>query len=140
MHYNLGYLLVALWFLFSIFPESKRLSLIILALFPVFFYVVGSFAFIYLGMYIIYSVIFEKGILRYTHTASLIVIAFFTFLVFKEVIFLQPVNRLLRYPLPMINFSGLPAFLYLLCGYIILFPGVIKILGSIKEKCQALFL
>ena len=40
LYYNIGYLLVALWFLFSIFRVGKQHRLIILALFPLFFYVV----------------------------------------------------------------------------------------------------
>lgn len=126
MYYNLGFLLVTLYFLFSIVSVEKRFNLIILALFPVFFYVVGSFALLYLGMYITYSIIYRKGILRYFLPAFLIIIVIFTFIVFKEALFLQPADRLLRYPLPVIDLSGFPVFLYLLCGYIILFPLFIK--------------
>ena len=72
MQHSLGYLLVTLWFLVSIVPVKKHLRFIILALFPIFFYLVGSFALIYLGMYIMYSVIYEKEILRYLLPAFLI--------------------------------------------------------------------
>lgn len=132
MHYNLGYLLVALYFLFSIVSGRKRLNLIILGLFPVFFYLVGSFALIFSGMYIVYRVIYEKGILRYLLPVFLVGIVFFTFIIFKEVIFLQPVDRLLRFPLSIIDLSGLPALLYLLCGYFILFPWFLKTSGLFK--------
>jgi hypothetical protein len=132
MYNNLGYLLVALWFLISILIENKRLSLSVLALFPVLFYIVGSFAFIYLGMYTIYCFFHKKGIQRFSHPAAMIATAFLMFILFKEVLFLQPVNHLLCYPLPIISFSGLPVLLYLICGYIILFPCIVKAIASIK--------
>jgi hypothetical protein len=134
MYNNIGFLVVAIWFLFSVFMENKRLGLIIPGLFPFFFYIAGSFALIYLGMYIIYGIFYQKGIQSFTKPVSLTLIAFLTFLLFKEVLFLQPVNHLLRYPIPIINFSGLPVFLYLLCGYIILFPLVIKTIGLVKQN------
>jgi hypothetical protein len=136
MHYNLGYLLVALYFLFTIVYTEKWYRLISLALFPLFFYVAGSFGYLYLGMFIIYTVVYEKGILRYLLPVFLIVIVLVTYIVFKEVLFLQPSDHLLRYPLFYNKLSRLPSFLYLLCGYIILFPWIIKTSGlfNIKKK------
>jgi len=132
MHYNLGFLLVTLYFLFSVFSKVKRLRLIILVLFPVFFYVVGSFAWIYLGMYIMYIIIYTKRKLRYFLTVFLSVIVLLTFIVFKEVLFLQPIDHLLLYPLPIPHISLFPAFFYILCGYLILFPLSVKASGLIK--------
>ena len=134
MHYNLGYLLVALYFLFTILYAGKRLLIISLALFPLFFYVAGSFGYIYLGMFIIYTVVFEKGRLRYLLPVFLVVIVLVTYIVFKEVLFLQPADHLLRYPLLFNKLSRLPSFLYLLCGYIILFPWIIKTSDLLNTK------
>ena len=132
MHYNLGYLLVALYFLFSIFSWGKKVTFIILAFFPIFFYLVGSFALIYPGMYIMYIIIYEKRKPRYSLSVFLIVIVLFTFILFKEVLFLQPFDRLLLYPLPIPHISIFPAFLYILCGYLILFPLSVKASGLFK--------
>lgn len=63
MHFNIGYLLVAFWFLFSILLEVRRLGFIVFVLFPVFYYLAGSFALIYLGIYVIYGV-FIKQVLK----------------------------------------------------------------------------
>lgn len=134
MHFNLGYLLVALWFLFSLILKGKRVLIFILVSFPLFFYLVGSFVLIYLGMYIIYCLVFEKGFLRYLIPVVLLAVALITFILFKQVIFLQPVDHLLHYPLPVIDFKNLPVYLYLLCGYIVLFPFLIKLFTSITIK------
>jgi hypothetical protein len=134
MHFNLGYLLVAMWFLLSIAIPEKLFRLIVLALFPLFFYLVGSFAFLYLGMFIIYFLIYEQGVLRYLFTVFLIVIVVLTFIVFKELLFLQPIDHLLRYPLPIVDLKSFPKFLYLLLGCFMLFPLLIKIFDPVKLK------
>jgi len=132
IQHSLGYLFVALWFLVSIIPLKNHLRFIIPVLFPVFFYLVGSFALIYLGMYIMFSVIYEKGNLRYFLPAFLIAIAFLTFIIFKEVLFLQPVDNLLGYPFFLNNSSRLTEFLSLFSGFFILFPLFTKASGLIN--------
>jgi hypothetical protein len=132
IQYCLGYLLVLLWFLVSLIPEKKQLRFIILLLFPLFYYLVGSFAWIYLGIYIIFSRIYIKGILGSLLSASLIIVAVLTFIVFKEILFLQPVDRLLGYPLFINISSSFSIWLVLLGGFIILFPLFIKKSGLIN--------
>ena len=139
LQYSLGYLLTAVWFLLSIFPAKKFLNVITLALFPVFYYVVGSFALIYLGMYLMFNLIYEKGIMRVL-LAFLIGFAFFTFIIFKEVLFLQPVDLLLGYPLSYFDSSRLTAFLDILSGFIVLFPVFIMTSGqfNVNKKFEGL--
>jgi hypothetical protein len=132
MHYNLGYILVALYFLVSIIPKRNLLDLIIIALFPLFFYVAGSFSFLYPGMYLVYSLIHKKGILRYLLPALVIVVALFSFIIFKEILFLQPVYQLLGYPLSFFDLSWHSLFFYLLCTYFVIFPWIVKILESFR--------
>jgi hypothetical protein len=132
LQHSLGFLLVELWFLVSIVSEKLYFRLIFLGLFPLFYYLVGSFALIYLGMYIIFSVIYEIGIRRFYFIAFLTGIAFLTFIVFKEVVFLQPVDHLLGYPLFFNESSRLTTYLYLFGGFILLLPLLIKAAGLIK--------
>lgn len=129
---SLGFLLVELWFLVSIVSVKILFRFIFLGLFPLFYYLVGSYAVIYLGMYILFSLIYEKGILRYYFPAFLLGIAFLTFIVFKEVLFLQPVNHLLGYPLFFNEISRLNTYLYLYGGFILLYPLFIKTAGIIN--------
>ena len=134
IHYSLGYIFVALWFLLSILPDKKCLRLIILGLFPVFFYMVGCFALIYLGIYMIYIIIYGKGALRYFLPVSILVYAFLTFIVFNEILFLQPGYELLHYPLPFIDFSKVPALITILGIWIVLFPLLVKASDLLKTK------
>jgi hypothetical protein len=132
IHQILGFLLVNIWFLVSIVLAGKKLRFIILIIFPVFYYLVGTFALIYMGIYIMFSVIYEKGIFRYYFPCFLIPIAFSTFIVFKEVLFLQPDDQLIGYPLFFNDSSRLTRLLVILSGVIILFPLFIKNSGVLK--------
>jgi hypothetical protein len=132
IQYILGYLLVSLWFLVSIIPEKKHLRIIILMLFPLFYYLIGSFAWIYLGMYIIFTRIYIKGLLSLLLSTILVIVAVLTFIVFKEILFLQPVDHLLGYPIFFNTSTRLSTWLLLLGGYMVLFPLLVKKAGLIK--------
>jgi hypothetical protein len=131
---TLGYLFVALWFLASIVSVERKRSILILVLFPVFFYLVGSFAWIYVGMYIMYGVIYRAGNDRYFLPGLIIIITFLTFFVFREVIFLQPSDHLLHYPLFFTDSPQILISLSLLIGFFILFPLFIELSALIKVK------
>ncbi|MCX6259390.1 MAG: DUF6057 family protein, partial [Bacteroidia bacterium] len=57
MMYNLGFLLVLLYFLLSILSEKKKLRYLALALFPLFYYLESAYALIFIGLYIIYCLL-----------------------------------------------------------------------------------
>ena len=122
IYYILGYLLTSFWLLVSVRPGKSYFRFIILVLFPVFYYLVGSFALIYLGMYVVFCIIHEKGNLRYYLPAFLIGLACLTFIVFKYVLFLQPVKNLLGFPLSLFDSSRLGTLFSLLSGFVVLFP------------------
>jgi hypothetical protein len=125
----LGYLLVSAWFLVSIIAAKRNHRFIIPVLFPLFFYLVGSYAWIYLGMSVIFSVIYEKEMFRYMLPVFLTVIAFITLILFQEVLFLQPFERLSGYPLFFNETSRLTSLMYLLSGFMVLFPLIVKTPG-----------
>jgi len=70
--HSLGYLLVVLCFLLSILIEKRNIKFIVLFFFPIIFYLVGSFAMIYLAMYFIFSVVYKEGRLRYLYPLTLV--------------------------------------------------------------------
>jgi len=125
IYYSLGYLLASFWLLVSIRHTKSFYRFGIPALFPVFYYLAGSFGLIYLGMYVVYCSIYEKGTQRYYLPAYMIVIAFLTFIVFKNFLFLQPVHLLLGFPLTFFDPSRLGTFLSLLSGFVVLFPLIV---------------
>ena len=134
LHHQLGFLLVAVYFLFSIISDKKWVRFFVLALFPLFFYLVGAFAWIYLGMYIIYSLVYEKGRLRFYYPVLLLIIAYGSFQLFIEVLFFQSVEKILIYPLPIIDLLSHKVFFYLLSGFMVLFPLLVKASLILKIK------
>lgn len=95
MEFNLGFLMVLLYFLLSLLPKKKLIRYITLTLFPLFYYLAGAYAGIFLGMYIFYNLFFEKGKQRFIFPLFLVGIAAVSFFVFKEILFLQPIDQLI---------------------------------------------
>jgi hypothetical protein len=126
MEYNLGFLAVVVYFLFFTLSKEKKYRYLVLGLFPLFYYVVGAYAPIFIGMVIFYSLFFEKGKYRFVFSITVICIAVVSFFVFKEILFLQPVGQLLLYPLPVINSQSHRIPLLLFSGYLVLYPVTVK--------------
>jgi hypothetical protein len=132
IHYTLGYLTATFYFLLTVFWERKRFNFFFLALTPLVFFVIGSFAFIFIGIYITYIIIKKKGLSRYLLPVLLFLYVFLTFALFNEFLFLQPVNILLFNPLLVFDRVGSFLFLFILIGYTILTPWLINIFYSFK--------
>ncbi|MDP4221824.1 MAG: DUF6057 family protein [Bacteroidota bacterium] len=130
MHNNLGILGAGLYFLISISFKGKVARITALALFPLFFWLTGAYAFIYLVMYTLYN-IFRKEVIC---PACLLIIAGLTLLISKEVIFLQPWPDLLYYPMPLKGYFGKPLILWLFFLFFILYPVLVKLPGLIKRN------
>jgi hypothetical protein len=122
MEYNLGFLLVLLYFLLSILPKKKYYRYIALMLIPLFYYVTGAFSFIFAGIYLLYCLLYEKGRQGYLYSIILIGITTLSVFVFKEALFLQPYANLIRYPLPFMLDARHKILFYVLTGYLILYP------------------
>jgi len=136
IHNSLGYILLALYFYFSVVTTGRRSRFLCLALFPVFFYLTGSFALVYPLIYIVYSIVYKKGINRYLEPVFMIVTTGVTFIIFKEILFFQPADQLLRYPLPFIEVLRIPVLYNILFLYMILFPVFTHVSGLIKLKAK----
>ncbi len=134
MCHTLGYLLTALYFLAVLKPGGGRYNFLIPVLFPLFFYLAGSFALLFALVYIVYCLTFKNGIQKYLSPGILILTAIVTFIVFKEIIFLQPADRLLRYPLNIIDINDLNISDIFLSVYMVLFSLLVMITGKIKIK------
>lgn len=122
MEYNLGFLLVLLYFLVSILPEKKYYRYIALMMFPFFYYVAGAFSWFFLGIYLFYCLLYEKRKQGYVYSLFIMSIAAVSFFVFKQKLFLQPYAQLVRYPLPFVVDSKHIIPFYMLTGYMTLYP------------------
>jgi hypothetical protein len=130
MHHNLGFLLTGLWFLLSISSDKKIFRVLLLAVFPLFFYLTGTFSWIYLGMFTIYSLLRKELI----YTASLLIVAILCLVLFKTVIFLQPWSELIYYPLPLKTYFSNPLILWLLYSFFVSYPALLNLTGLIRIK------
>jgi hypothetical protein len=127
----LGFLIVLTWFRFTIATQKRFMHIILILLIPFLYYLVGSCTIIYLGLYILYNFLYQKGNLRYVFPASIIAISVVTFYVFKDLLFLQPVNLLIAFPLFLNESSRLTIFLILFSILIISLPLLFRSAGSI---------
>lgn len=130
IHNNLGFLLTGLYFLFSISSNKKFRVIETLSLFPLFIYIAGAYAWIFLGMYTLYCFINKKII----NAFILLIIAGLSILLFKGIIFLRPWSELLYYPIPLKEFFSHPVNLWGLLLFFAFYPALLKLIGLIKIK------
>jgi hypothetical protein len=129
IYHILGFLLILTWFRISIAAANPFIRIVVIALFPLLYYLTGSFVIVYLGLYISYNIFYRKGNSGFILTVSLAAIAIITFFVFKNFLFLQTGYRLLVFPLFLNLTLRLTLFLSIFSGFIILFPLLIKVTG-----------
>lgn len=127
MEYNLGFLLILIYYLFSVSSEKKYHQILVLILFPFFYYLTGAYVMIFTGMYIIHNLFLEKGKQKYVYSFLLMVIAAVSFLIFWKIIFLQPVEHIILFPLPLLENASYKATFFLLTGYIVFYPLISKV-------------
>lgn len=130
IHNNLGFLSASLFFLISISSHKKISRILILAFFPLFFFITGAFIWIYLGMCLSYYVLQKKVI----YPVCLLTIAGLSLLLFKGIIFLQPWSELLYYPLPSWDYFSNPIILWLLFLFFVFYPALLKLITLIKIR------
>ncbi len=106
----------------------------VLILVPVIYYLIGGYSWIYLVVYLVYILLYEKDKKKYFYGLLLLCTALFSLIIFKEVLFSQPYDQLIRYPLPSIKVIRYRIFFFIAVGYIIFFScwGKIIFLNSVK--------
>lgn len=122
VHNSLGYLLAVTWFLITIKTAGTGDRFIVFCLFPLIYYIIGSFIFLYLGISVTFFLLYEKGKVRYYISAVLALVAFLTFIIFKNFVFLQPVSYLSGYPLFFNDLTKLSLYSYIFSGFLFIFP------------------
>lgn len=127
MHLNLGFLATASWFLLSINAKKRIAKFSLIALFPLFIYLTGSFAIIYAGMYITYCIFYEQKALRIILPLFLILVCLFSFMVFRNYLLYQPAEVFLSYPLSVNKLTKVSVFLLLISALFVLFPVVLRL-------------
>jgi hypothetical protein len=130
-HYNilhsLGFLTTAFLFLLSLILTSKTSRIIVIILFPLLYFVSGSYSLVYLAMYSVCGILKYRD--KYTFIFSLIQIsvALVTIIVFYNLIFLQPLKVIIGYPLLFNEYGKANLFLYITAAIFIFCPILIRI-------------
>ena len=132
--YNIGFLLVLFYFLITILSEKKKVRYLALAFFPLFYYLAGAYASIFICIYIIYCLVYVKSPQKYYYPSVLIGVALISVFVFNKIFLLQSIKQLFLYPLPFINDPTHKVLFYALTGYIILYPVLYRLTGSVTLK------
>lgn len=131
MEYNLGYITVLLIFEISIVLSNEGRKWILLMLFPLFCYISGgAFAILFLCLYLIYLLFYEKSMQKLIHYLSLLAIGGATFLVFKKFIFLLPADKLLFNPSPLLKDKFNIAVFFIFISFIVIYPILVKVINS----------
>jgi hypothetical protein len=131
MIYNsLGFLMISIYFMFSIVPERRSTHIFLIGFFPVFYYLTGAYAWIYLGMYIFHFLLNK----RVVYTILILVSALITLILSRKVLFFQPLADLLLYPLPLKDYFSKHIIFYLPIGLFIIYPALIKAVSFLRIK------
>lgn len=118
MEYNLGFVMILTLMLFTVKSKTEIHRFIIVAIFPLFYYLTGTYSLIYLSVCIPYLLLFETGMKRIKFTILYIFIAIASIFVFNKFLFYLPFIQLLFYPLPPVNDQFQKILLYMLISYI----------------------
>ncbi len=129
-HNNLGFILAGSYFLISISSDKKVCRFLVLVFFPLFFYLTGAYAWIFLGMFTFYNVLKKKA----AYAAILLIIAAISLLLFKRIIFLQPWSDLLYYPLPVKDYFNNPIILWLVFLFFVFYPVFLNLINIVKTR------
>jgi len=127
MEVSLGYLSVLLFLAFSVYLNKKKTSFIVYILFPLYYYMAGAFAWIFAGAFMVNAVFFENKNYKYLYSFLLIPISALIVFISEKLLFLQPYNLLLSFPLPAINDSKYRILFYILSGFFVLTPLIGKL-------------
>jgi hypothetical protein len=134
MEYNLGFVLILLCYLFYVSSRGKNRRILIIILFPLFYYLAGAYAMIFAVLFILHNLLLEKGILKYVYSSLLLIIVTLSFLISWKILFLQPVQQLILSPLPLLKSITYRTTFFVLTGYIIFYPLLCSITSRFRER------
>ena len=132
MLYNAGFVLVIAFFLIIINQETIRNKYFALAFFPLLFYIAGAFTLIFIGMLIIYCLVYLKGRHRFLLPLLLAGLTGVSVLLFEELLLLQSIKQLFLYPLPFINDQLHKVMFYAMIAFLVVYPALVRMAGTVS--------
>lgn len=134
MEYNLGFVMILVYYLLTVSSENKYHQIKVLILFPLFYYLTGAYAMIFGALYISHNLIIVKGKRKIIFASLILLIGLISFFVFMKFLFLQTVGQLIMYPFPLLENSAYKATFFILTGYIVILPVVYGIINRLKQS------
>jgi len=132
VEYNIGIILILAYYLFSVLSDNKYFKILVIILWPLFYYLAGAYALIFALMHIIQSLFSDKGSRRYIDAFFMLLVAAVSFLVFWKILFFQPVEHILFFPLPLLENTVYKFTFFMMVCYLIFFPVIYS--SGISEK------
>jgi hypothetical protein len=132
MEYNLGFLVVLAYYLFMISSEKRFHRILVLILFPLFYYLAGAYAMIFASLYIVHNLLYVKGKMKSVFPLLLMISAVLSFLIAWKILFLQTVEQLIFYPLPAFANPAYKVTFFILTAYIVFYPSISRVTGRLK--------
>jgi hypothetical protein len=129
LYNSLGILFASIALLPLSVSQKKSYHFVYILTFPVVYYLLGGYAWIFAGMYI--SLTINRRSLLYP--ALLVVMAGSALIFFKNVLFFQPWLHLAWYPLPLPALYKHPQILFTLFALLILFPLILRGIATAKR-------
>ncbi len=132
MLYNAGFVLVIAFFLILIKQEKIRNKYIALAFLPLLFYIAGAFVLIFIGMFIVYCLVYLKGRQRILLLLMLAGLTGISVLLFENLLLLQSIKQLFLYPLPFINDQLHKVMFYAMIAFLVMYPALVRMAGTVR--------
>ncbi len=132
IHYSLGFLMVAVCFSVIVTVGAGWRRLIYFTGLPLFYYVAGPFAVLFVLMLISWSLVYEKGRFRFLNPLLMIVISIIAWFVFRNYLFYQPARTLVLYPLPFTSFRQLHFSMIILALFFVFLPLFYKLTALVR--------
>ncbi|NMC38825.1 MAG: hypothetical protein GYA41_10925 [Bacteroidales bacterium] len=132
--HSLGFLTAACLFFLSVTSTSKTSRLILIILFPVFYFVSGSYSLLYLGMWSAYGIINYRDKDTFVYSVVQIAAALLTIIVFYNLIFFQPLKVITGYPFLFNEYGKANLLLYTTSAIFITYPALIKISSLLNPE------
>jgi hypothetical protein len=133
LHDLLGFVVTLTSYILSMKFEGKWRQICVLLVFPVLYYLTGSYSYIYAGLFIFTHVTHEQGSKRFLYPADLILIFIFTWFVSRYLLFYQPSSRLLLFPLFSNSATRLTLYLSLYSLFVIMLPVLVLLANGLPE-------
>jgi hypothetical protein len=134
VEYNIGIILILAYYLFSILSDNKFYKILVVVLWPLFYYLAGAYALIFALLHIIQNLLSDRGRSKYADASFMLLVAAISFLVFWKILFLQPVEHVLFFPLPLLENTVYKFTFFMLVCYLIFYPVICSSVIFAKYK------